>query len=86
MGLLRTLLIILLVYLGLKTLARIFTPLLLRFVAKKAEERFEGNFQTKTRNQEQTRKEGEISIDKVPTRPKKNSAEVGEYIDFEELD
>lgn len=85
-GLLKTLLIILLVYLGLKTLARIFAPFLLRFVAKKAEQRFEQNFNSPRYSQKNSEKEGETTIDKVPENRRKSNKKVGEYIDFEELE
>ena len=85
-GLLKTLLIIMLVYLGFKTLARLFAPLLLKFVAKKAEERFGGNFQSAQQQQTKRSREGETVIDKVPQQPKSSNKDVGEYIDFEEVD
>ena len=70
MALLRTILIILLVWFGLRILGRLFAPVLMRFVAKKAEERFGqqfGNFQNPAQQrQEQKRKEGETVIDKMP--------------------
>jgi len=63
MQLLRTILIILLVWYGMKILSRLFAPLLMRFVAKKAEERFGqqfGGFQNQgQQRQEQKRREGE---------------------------
>lgn len=90
MGLLRTILIILLVYFGIKILSRIFAPLLLRFVAKKAEEKFGqqfGGFQNKNNQQQQQKqKEGETVIDKMPHQPKSSNSEVGEYVDYEEID
>ncbi len=67
MGLLRTILIILLIYFGVKILARLFAPFLMKFVAKKAEEKFGqqfGGFQNQA-NQQQKKKqnEGETVID-----------------------
>ena len=44
MGLLRTILIIALVYYGIKILSRIFAPFLLKYAAKKAEQRFGDQF------------------------------------------
>ncbi|WP_422104615.1 DUF4834 family protein [Winogradskyella sp.] len=90
MGLLRTLLIILLIWFGLKILARLFAPFLMRFVAKKAEERFGqqfGGFQNQAQQREaQKRKEGETVIDKMPQQQKSSNDKVGEYIDYEEID
>jgi hypothetical protein len=90
MGLLRTILIILLVYFGFKILARLFAPLLLKFVAKKAEEKFGdqfGGFQNPNQQrQEQKQKEGETIIDKMPNINSSSNQKVGEYIDYEEID
>lgn len=85
-GLLKTLLVILLVYIGFKSLARLFAPLLLRFVAKKAQQRFGGNFQSQNYTSQNYTKTGETTIDKVPNQQKQSTNKVGEYIDFEEID
>ncbi|MDN3493057.1 DUF4834 family protein [Winogradskyella bathintestinalis] len=90
MGLLRTILIILLVYFGFKILARLFAPLLMRFVAKKAEQKFGeqfGGFQNANqKRQQQKQKEGETVIDKMPHQNQKSNDKVGEYVDYEEVD
>ncbi|WP_179335085.1 DUF4834 family protein [Winogradskyella costae] len=90
MGLLRTILIILLVYFGFKILSRLFAPLLLKFVAKKAEEKFGGQFggfqNPNQKRQEQKQKEGETVIDKMPNKNGSSNQKVGEYIDYEEID
>jgi hypothetical protein len=75
-----------LVYLGFKTLGRILAPVLLKFVAKKAEQRFGGNFQSRNAPGQESFKEGETTIDKVPRSKKSSNKDVGEYIDFEEID
>lgn len=87
-GLLRTILIILLIYFGVKIIARLLMPFLLRFVAKKTGERFGqqfGNFQ-KNNTSYTKRKEGETVIDKVPKTDNQSNKNVGEYIDYEEID
>lgn len=86
MGLLRTILIILLVYFGFKILARLFAPLLMRFVAKKAEQKFGGFQNPNQQRQEQKQKEGETVIDKMPNKNGSSNEKVGEYIDYEEID
>jgi hypothetical protein len=86
-GLVRMILIILLIYFGIKILARLFTPFLIKFVAKKAEQRFGdqfGQFQ-KQAQQEKPRKEGEVTIDKIP-KTKTSNKNVGDYVDYEEID
>ncbi|EDP70573.1 hypothetical protein FBALC1_07438 [Flavobacteriales bacterium ALC-1] len=90
MGLLRTIIIILLVYFGFKILARLFAPFLLRFVAKKAEQKFGqqfGGFHNQAnQRQQQKHKEGETVIDKMPNQNKPSNSKVGEYVDYEEID
>jgi hypothetical protein len=83
-GFLRMILILLLIYYGVKILSRIFAPLLIKFVAKKAEEKFGGQFQQRP-NQEKPKKEGEVTIDKMPNK-KSSNKDVGEYVDYEEID
>ncbi|MBC8757410.1 DUF4834 family protein [Kordia sp. YSTF-M3] len=83
MGVLRTIAIIILVIYGLRILARLFAPVMIRYVAKKAEKKFSEQFKQHAENQQRT-KEGETSIDKMPDT--KSSKNVGEYIDFEEVD
>jgi len=82
MGLLRTILIIVLVYYGIKVLSRIFAPFLIKYAAKKAEQRFGGQF---GQQQEQPKREGEVTIDKMPNT-KTSNKDVGDYVDFEEVE
>lgn len=82
-GFFRTLLIIILIYYVIKFLSRLFAPLLMRFIAKKAEEKF-GQFQQRPQ-QEVPKKEGEVTIDKMPNT-KTSNKDVGEYVDYEEID
>ena len=86
-GLVRMILIILLIYYGVKILSRLFGPLLLKYVTKKAEEKFGGQFgQFQQRPQEKNiKKEGEVTIDKMPNT-KSTNKDVGEYVDYEEID
>lgn len=85
-GILRTLLIILLVYYGIKILTRIFAPLLLKYVAKKATERFGGNYSEFHKKQDNAPKsEGEVTIERIPNI-KTSNKKVGEYVDYEEID
>lgn len=90
MGLLKTILIIVLFYYGFKILARLFAPILVRFVAKKAEQKFGeqfGGFQNPNQQREQQKqKEGETVIDKMPNQNRKSNDKVGEYVDYEEVD
>ncbi|MDO1500507.1 DUF4834 family protein [Winogradskyella maritima] len=89
-GFVRTILIILLIYFGVKILARLFAPILLKFAAKKVEKRFgqqfEGFKQQQQRQQQPKTKVGETVIDKVPQQKSSSTKNVGEYIDYEEID
>lgn len=88
-GLVKTILIILLVWYGVKILSRLFAPYLVKYVAKKAEQKFGQKFGQQQQRQQQNRtsqKEGEISIDKIPNQGKSSNKNVGEYVDFEEVD
>ena len=85
-GFVRTILIILLVWYGVKVLARIFAPLLMRYVAKKAEQKFGQQFKQQQQPKQTNKQEGEISIDKMPNQGKASNKNVGDYVDYEEID
>ncbi len=82
-GVLKTILIIILVYYGLKVLTRLFGPLLLRYVTKKAGEKFQQQFSQYQEPKQQT--EGDVTIEKKSEK-KSSNKDVGEYIDYEEID
>jgi hypothetical protein len=83
-GFVRTILIILLVYFGIKILSRLFAPIIFKYVTKKAEKRFGQQFGGFQKN-EPPEKEGETTIDKMPKK-KSSNKDVGEYVDYEEID
>ena len=85
-GFVRTILIIVLVWYGVKILSRIFAPLLMRYVAKKAGQKFGQQFGQQQPPQQPKKKDGEISIDKNPKQSKTSNKDVGEYVDYEEID
>ncbi|MFP2995028.1 DUF4834 family protein [Spongiivirga sp. MCCC 1A20706] len=85
MGLLRTILIILLVYYGLKIFSKLFGPAIMKSAAKKMEKKFSQQF-NQQRPQQTVRPEGEVTIDKAPENSKKSNDRVGEYVDFEEIE
>lgn len=84
--LLQTILIILLVYYGIKILVKWLTPYFLRYLAKKVEKKFETSFGTPPDPFTKSKKEGEVTIEKVPSKKKKSKSTVGEYVDYEEID
>jgi hypothetical protein len=77
-------LILILGYYAFKWLARIFLPFLMQKVVR--------NFEKKAREQQGYQdpadqvKEGETVVDKQPVQRKESSNNVGEYVDFEEVD
>ena len=83
-GVVKVILIILLIYYGVKILSRLFAPILLKFITKKAEQRFGGQFGG-FRNPPPPKNEGEITIDKMPDN-KSSNKNVGEYVDYEEVE
>lgn len=84
-GFVRTILIILLVYYGIKILSRLFAPYLMRYMSKKMQQKFEGQFGQQEPQRHQ-HKEGETVIDKMPKNNSASNKKVGEYIDYEEID
>ena len=85
-GFLRTILIIMLIYYGIKILSRLFAPYLMRYMSRKMQERFGGQFHQQQTRQQPRPDEGETVIDKIPQTPKSSDKKVGEYVDYEEID
>jgi len=81
MGLLRTLAIILLIYYGLKIIARYVFPLFVKRTMNKMEDKFRAQQEA----QQPQHKVGETVIDKKP-QPRKKETDSGEYIDYEEIE
>lgn len=88
MGFLRTILIILLVYYTLKLFAKWFGPRIFGYAARKTEKHFKEKFEQLQgyQNQEGNTNDGDISIDKKTVRTNKDSEQLGEFIDFEEIE
>ena len=91
MQLLRTILIIILVYYGFKILSRLFAPYLMKYASKKMGQKFEQQYkaqQQQNRGNAEQYKEGETVIDKKPrsSNSSNTSNKVGEYIEFEEIE
>lgn len=86
MGLLKTLLIIALVYYLFRLTTRFIFPFLLKYFIGKTQRDF-GNWENGD-EQQHKKKEGEISIDYVSRKDKnkKDKSDEGEYVDFEEVD
>jgi len=88
-GLFRTLLIIAVVYYGLKFLAKLFAPYLRKFAVNKMQEKFKEQQQRQNGfNQDVKREpEGKTSVVNKPKSDKGiNTDNSGDYIDYEEID
>ncbi len=58
----------------------------MRYLAKKAGQKFEKAFGNASHQSHKAQKEGSISIDKMPSAKNKTKSTVGEYVDYEEID
>lgn len=84
MGFLRTILILILVYYALKWLGRILFPVLFQKAVRNFESKMrQEQGQTSTTDQV---KEGETVIDRKPGPQRETNKNVGEYVDYEEID
>ncbi len=84
MGFLRTILILILVYYVLKWLGRILFPMLFQKAVRNFEDKMREE-QGQTHASDQV-KEGETVIDRKPRPQRETSKNVGEYVDYEEID
>ncbi len=82
---LQTILVILLVYFTFKMIIKWFGPLILKYFLRKMGKRFEQQFRQQ-QDPASRKKEGKVSIDKKPKTGRKSNKNVGEYIDYEEID
>ena len=92
MGVIKTLLIILFFYYGFKVLTRLITPFLMRYAAKKIQDKFKDQIRQDMRSssfdqQNNPKKEGEVHVKSMKSSQGKiNSDSVGDYVDFEEIE
>ena len=87
MGLLRTLLIIALVYYGFKILARLFAPYLQKYAVNKMRDKFDEQNDTRRAQEDQIEPEGKTTIINKPKADNElNTDKTGDYIDYEEID
>tara|TARA_Y100001933_G_C18796587_1_gene478961 strand:- start:44 stop:307 length:264 start_codon:yes stop_codon:yes gene_type:complete len=86
MDVLRTILIILIVYYSVRFISRLLVPIVLRMFMKRAKRNFQQHFGS-FQQQQKPQKEGEVSIDSKPKNKTNSSVtSVGEYVDFEEVE
>ncbi|HSP83588.1 MAG TPA: hypothetical protein VLN72_07635 [Gillisia sp.] len=80
----KTILIILLIYFGFKIFIKWFGPMILKYFLNKIGSKVQQQF-----NQQQNtppEKKGEVVIDKKTKKGRRANKNVGEYIDYEEID
>lgn len=86
-GFLKTILIILMVYFGLKLFFKWFGPIILRYIMRKVGKNFERKFnQQQGFNTANRQRKEASSIDDTKSRKTKSNKDVGEYIEYEEID
>lgn len=87
MAFLKAVLIILLVYYLIKILAKMFAPKIFGYAARKTQEHFKEKFEEFSQQQKSSEEHvGDVIIDKHAAKTRKPSKQVGDYIDFEEVD
>ncbi len=86
MGFLKTILIFLLVYFGFKFLFKLLKPYLIRYITKKAGQKFESFFGSMPIHQPPVEEEGKVFITKNPISEQRSSEKLGEYVDYEEVE
>jgi len=85
MNFIRTILILALIYYAFKIIGRYVFPLILKKMMGKVEKKFNEQQHRNTSNQQPV-KEGETVIDKTPNQAKKTNDQVGEYVDYEDVE
>ncbi|MET2985684.1 DUF4834 family protein [Aureibaculum conchae] len=85
MNFIRTILIILAIYYALKIIGRYVFPIFMNKMMQNVEKKFNEQ-QGRTASQNQNVKEGETVIDKTPNANSKSNSDVGEYVDYEDVE
>lgn len=77
------------VYFGFKFIFRLATPFFVRYISRKADQRFQSFFDGFANQNPQSGprdEEGKVSVDKIPKGKMQSKKKVGEYIEYEEVD
>ena len=85
MNFLRTILIIILIYYVFKIVGRFLLPIFFKKVMSNVEKKFSQRPHQNNPNQTNI-KEGETVIDKTPGNRSKSNDNIGEYIDYEDVE
>ena len=92
-GLINTILYILFFYYGFRVIAKLLAPFLMRYAAKKVQEKFKDQMGGQAggfdfgQKQQKSKKEGEVHVkSKIKSQEKINTESIGDYVDFEEVE
>ena len=88
MGVVKTILILLLIYYGFKFLTRLLAPIILKKMVNKMGSNFQSSFTNFSKQAHNQKKEGDITIEKSTKKDKntRSKKDLGDYIDYEEID
>ncbi len=84
MGLLKTIAILVIIYYAFKFIGRYIMPLFLKKMVSNVEKKMRD--QQESQHQKEQGKVGETMIDKKPQKSKESNKEVGDYVDYEDVD
>ena len=84
MGLLRTIAILVIIYYAFKFFSRFIAPIFLKKVMKNVEKKMREQQQYQQPNDGKA-KVGETVIEKKPTNTKQSNNDVGDYVDYEDV-
>jgi len=85
MVLIRFLIITICVLYIIRSLARIFLPMLFQKIVNKAQQQHNSQYQNPFQEQRQNRPEGKIKIDHAPPTKSQIPDNEGDFVDFEEV-
>ena len=81
---LRTLIIIAIIYYGIRFVTRYLLPILLNKSVKNMQQKMQDQY--RQQNQRPSKPEGEVTIEQNRTNSRNTAPDQGEYVDFEEVD
>ena len=84
-GLIKTIAILMLVYYAFKFFSRYIAPFFLKKVIDNVEKKYKEQQQQQNQGQDENVKVGETVIAKKPSNTKEINKDVGDYVDYEEL-
>ncbi|TDQ31531.1 DUF4834 family protein [Zeaxanthinibacter enoshimensis] len=86
MGFIKFIFIMILGYYLLKLIARLVAPSLFKYAARKTEEHFKQQFGQHGQPGNESQNIGEVTVDARGKKKDRGKEEIGEYIEFEEIE